>query len=265
MKIVKAGYNYCHLPEFCINRVHGSGDYLLLIIKTEAFIVLNGERKTVPPRSAVIFKKGTPQHNGAMHGKYINDWIHFEIEDEAPFSELGIPFDTIIPLRETNELSGFIKNIVFEWHSQNTHKAEIMQCYFDLLLFKISERINLQSPKQEHPYYDPFCRLRSEIQLEPQGDWSIDAICRRMMLSRSYVQHLYKLFFGTSILSDVQCGRMEHAKYLLSATNMTVTDISRSCGYDSDVHFMRIFKKITGMTPSGFRNEFQIPSAAVKK
>ena len=128
-----------------------------------------------------------------------------------------------------------------------------MKAYFDLLLLKLSERIRIQAPEQEHPYYNQFCTLRNKIQLEPQKDWSIDAICEKMALSRSYIQHLYKLFFGTNIISDVQAGRMEHAKYLLTTTDMSVTIISESCGYKSDVHFMRIFKKSVGITPSEFR------------
>lgn len=267
MKIVRVGYNYRHSPDFCIDRPHGSGDYLLLIIKSEAFLVLCGERMIVPPNSAIIFKKGTPQHYGAVCGKYINDWIHFDIEEseERVIAELSVPFDTVIPLCEATELSAFIKNIVIERYSQNMHREATMQRYFDLLLLKLSENINHQNPEQEHPYYNKFYMLRNEIQLEPQADWSIDGICKRMMLSRSYVQHLYKLFFGTSIMTDVQSSRMEHAKYLLSATNMTVTGISESCGYENDVHFMRVFKKVTGITPSEFRNRYQISSKVVGK
>ena len=59
MRITNVGYNYRHSSGFCINRPFGSGDYILLIIKTEAFIYFGGQRTIVPPNSAVIFKKGT--------------------------------------------------------------------------------------------------------------------------------------------------------------------------------------------------------------
>lgn len=180
---------------------------------------------------------------------------HFEIEneEETAFSELRIPFDTILPIRETSELSAFVKNIFFEQHSQSIHKNHVIRRYFDLLLFEISERIHEKSKKQEHPLYKQFYRLRGDIRLAPQGDWNIDLICKKMMISRSHIQHLYKSFFSTSIVADVQSGRIEYAKYLLSATDMTVTAISHACGYENDVHFMRLFKKSTGITPSEYR------------
>jgi len=267
MKITNVGYNYRHPSNFCINRPFGSGDYILLIIKTEAFFCLGGKRSIVPPNSAIIFKKGTPQLYGAVNNEYVNDWIHFDIDEseENFITNLGILFDTIISLYDISELLGFIKNIFFERYSQNLHKEATMKRYFELLLIKLSEEISQQTTERNHPLYDSFCKLRNEIQFAPQNRWTVDEISKKVNLSRSYVQHLYKLFFNTSIISDIQRYRIEHAKYLLSATDMTVTDISQSCGYDNDVHFMRTFKKVTGITPSKFRNSFRISSNEIKE
>ena len=267
MRVTNVGYNYRHSSDFCINRPTGSGDYILLIIKTEAFIYLGGHRTVVHPNSAIIFKKGTPQLYGAVDSEYVNDWIHFDVDksEEEFISNLGIPFDTIFSLHDISELLGFIKNIFFELYSQNLHKTASIQKYFELLLLKLSENINQHNTEHEHPYYDSFCKLRNEIQLAPQNRWGIDEISKKINLSRSYVQHLYKLFFNTSIVSDVQSHRIEHAKYLLSATDIKVNDISKSCGYDNDVHFMRTFKKATGMTPSEFRNNFHVFQSEIKE
>lgn len=267
MKIANVGYNYCHAPGFCVDRPYGSGDHLLLIIKSEAFFWLRGEKVIVPPNSVIIFKKGTTQLYGAVSCEYVNDWIHFDIDeqDEQFFSDLGISFDTVIPLYNVTELVGFIKHMYFELYSQNLRKKATMQKYFELLLLKLSENIHQQNIEHDHPYYHSFCTLRNKIQLAPQKAWSIDEIRKTVHLSRSYVQHLYKLFFNTSIISDVQKYRMEHAKYLLVATDTTVSAIAQDCGYDSDVHFMRIFKKVTGMTPTEFRSSFHISLNETKK
>ena len=133
------------------------------------------------------------------------------------------------------------------------------------MTIKLSENIKQRNTKLEHPYYDSFCKLRNDIRLAPQKHWTIDEISKKLSLSRSYVQHLYKIFFNTSIISDIQTHRMEYAKYLLSATEMTVSGVSHLCGYDNDVHFMRTFKKATNMTPSEFRNNFRVSSAELQQ
>ena len=201
MRITNVGYNYRHSADFCINRPYGSGDNILLIIKSEAFICLGGERIIVPPNSAIILKKGTPQLYGAVDTEYVNDWIHFDIDefDEKFISALGVPFDTIISLHETSDIIGFIKKIFFELYSQKLHKALSMQRCFELILIKLSENINLQNTEHEHPYYNSFCKLRNSIQLAPYKSWSVDEVSKTVNLSRSYVQHLYKLFFNTTI------------------------------------------------------------------
>lgn len=267
MRITNVGYNYRHAANFCINRPFGSGDYILLIIKTEAFFCLGGQRSVVPPNSAIIFKKGTPQLYGAVNSEYVNDWIHFDMDEseERFITDLGIPFDTIITLYDINALLSLIKNIFFERYSQNLHKEAAMKRYFELILLKISENMNQQHTEHEHPYYESFYNLRNEIRLVPQNRWTVDEISKKLNLSRSYLQHLYKLFFNTSIISDIQRYRIEHAKYLLSATDLTIIGISQSCGYDNDVHFMRTFKKITGMTPTEFRNNFRVSSDEIKQ
>jgi AraC family transcriptional regulator of arabinose operon len=205
----------------------------------------------------VLFGRGTPQLYGAAEGEFVNDWVHFEPNagEESVLAQWQIPLDTVIPLHDTVELSDLVKCLCREHHSQNLHHAACAELYLDLLLLKLSEKRQARDWERRHPYYTLFCDLRNEIRQAPQRDWSIDAVSRRTCLSRSYAQHLYKAFFGISVTADVQRGRMEHARYLLSATHMTVTAVSRACGYDSDVHFMRVFKRETGRTPTAYRAE----------
>jgi AraC family transcriptional regulator of arabinose operon len=125
--------------------------------------------------------------------------------------------------------------------------------YFDLILYKLSDKIHQTDHEKKSPLYHSLSVLRNEIRLAPQSKWTVDLIAQKMKMSRSYIQHLYKQFFGVSITEDIQSSRIEYAKYLLSLTNEKISSIAESCGYESDVHFMRIFKKATSMTPSEFR------------
>lgn len=96
--------------------------------------------------------------------------------------------------------------------------------------------------------------LRNDIYSTPQEDWSIDGICKSMSVSSSHLQHKYKLLFGNSIKSDIIASRLEYSKYLLANTDHSISTISNMIGYENDVHFMYIFKKKTGMTPTQYRN-----------
>lgn len=257
MQINKAGYNFRHPAGFMIDRPHGSGDYLLLLFKSPAFAVLHGRRERLAPGSALLYQKGTAQlYGGRPGGEFVNDWVHFEIEDTtafAAFAALGIPADTPLVLRDADEISAALRDLVSERHAQSKHREESSVCRLWLLLYKIADQISGKDPAREHPLYSRFCALRGEIRAEPQREWRIDEICKDLMFSRSRVQHLYKQFFGRSISEEIRRGRMEYARYLLSTTDLPVGQIARACGYESDVHFMRLFKETLGVTPTAYR------------
>ena len=255
MKIVNAGVNYRHSEKLVINRPCGSGDYILLVVKSPAFFMFSGH-KTVSDKNAVmLFKKGTPQYYGAYGGEFANDWIHFELSplEEAEITELGIPFDTVLYPSTVSEISGFISDIFSERYSGNKNKDRTMELYFKLILMKLSDGISQRNELYGKPFFNELSKLRCDITSSPEKARNIDGICKDLGMSRSYLQHLYKEYFVTSIVEDIKNCRMEHAKYLLSGTDMTVSAIAAECGYASDVHFMRIFKKTVGVSPTEYR------------
>lgn len=82
MHINYIGYNHCHDADFQIQRPTGSGDYLMLLLKTPAIFTLNGEDIITSPDSFMLYREGTPQMYRAYDAQFSNDWFHFSISDE---------------------------------------------------------------------------------------------------------------------------------------------------------------------------------------
>ena len=49
--------------------------------------------------------------------------------------------------------------------------------------------------------------------------------------------------------------RIAQAKFLLFTTNVKIYDIAKSIGYDDPFYFSKAFKKMTGLSPSDFREK----------
>lgn len=64
---------------------------------------------------------------------------------------------------------------------------------------------------------------------------------------------VFKQSTGTSFLAYLRTIRVEHAKKLLSTTAMTIEQIAQACGFHSQHHLIRSFKKVTAHTPGSFR------------
>lgn len=266
MKIVNCGYDYHHPKGFRIHRPHGSGDCILLIIRSPASITVQNKVYEVKGNAVILFQKGSPQFYGSNGSEYINDWIHFECDqgDIDFLTELGIEFDKVLELRSVKDLSFFVKQLYFEKYSNNKNAKNSADLYFKLILLKLSDLCE-QRKIADTEMQQRLISLKNRIFSYPQEDWNIEKIARQLSISRSYLQHQYKAFFNTGIKRDVTLSRLEYSKYLLFSTDYTISIIANMCGYENDVHFMRIFKKETGVTPTEYRKTLNYSHSQVKE
>lgn len=256
MQISNCGYNFRHPADFGICRPHGSGDCILLVLRSRARFFLDGEERLAPANSVVLFSEGTPQIYGGCGEEYINDWVHFTPsgEDVAWIKGLGIEFDRILELSGVLSLSSLIEQMCAEMYSKNKNASDSAHLLFRLLILKLSDLLARRERGGDPRLLEQLLRLRTEIFSEPWRAWGIEEIAKELSLSASYLQHLYKRQFLVGIKEDVTAARMEYAKYLLFSTDDAVATVSRLCGYRSDVHFLRTFKRRVGMTPTEYRN-----------
>lgn len=259
MQFHKSGYDHQHDRDFRIERPDGSGDYLLLLIRTPGLFRIHGVEYRTSPNTILLYKKGTPQFYYACEALYSDDWLHFHMEpsDLEFVSELGIPFDTPVQVHDIHDLSVLVKDITYEHYSENIHKKETILLYLQILLLKIGEKLHTNASHPDHLYYDKLSELRSQIYNMPYKSWSMDGISASLSLSKYYFQHLYKETFGVTAMEDIIQSRIDHAKYLLSTTKISVHEVGQMCGYNSDTHFVRQFKAQTGTTPARYRSMLQ--------
>ncbi len=68
-----------------------------------------------------------------------------------------------------------------------------------------------------------------------------------------YIRHEFKKHYGVSPIQYLINRRMEYAKHLLNTSGMSVKQIAYQCGFENEYYFSRIFKKLTGYSPSQYR------------
>lgn len=92
------------------------------------------------------------------------------------------------------------------------------------------------------------------IKANYSADLNMAVVSNYISMNYSLFSFTFKQYTGTNFVNYLKDIRVGEAKKLLTETDMKINEISRAVGYEHEKHFMKIFKNITGLTPSQYRN-----------
>ena len=84
---------------------------------------------------------------------------------------------------------------------------------------------------------------------------SIEEIARMCNVTSTYFRKLFKEYSGDTPSSFRIKRKMNTAKELLLANEMSVNEVSDYLGFENVSYFSRLFKKYENKTPTDYRNE----------
>ncbi|SDC09155.1 Helix-turn-helix domain-containing protein [Paenibacillus sp. UNCCL117] len=85
------------------------------------------------------------------------------------------------------------------------------------------------------------------------ASFSAAAMAEHFRLTSPYLSSFFKKQGGSSITDYVARVRVERAKELLRQSTLTLTEIADQVGFLNNVGFIRVFKKLEGITPGKYR------------
>lgn len=256
IRLINCGYHFIHKDGITIDRPSGAGNYAFVFFKSKAELIVDGKPLAAEKNSYILFRPATPHLYRESDEPFVNDWFHCDGDDILEFlTKLKLPLDTFVKATDPLLISGCIR----EMQSSNRMGGPLHDRIIDFdirsLFMKLTNLMELADlPDKTSRYFHQFSELRSELYSSPHTHLTVEQIASRVNLSKSYFQHIYKDLFGCSVVSDMINSRLEYAKYLLGNSSLSVSAISKMCGYENDTHFMRQFKRFVGITPSHFRS-----------
>lgn len=81
---------------------------------------------------------------------------------------------------------------------------------------------------------------------------SVDDICQRLSISRSYLYKLFKRYYGVSPSNYLIHFRLEKARELLNAQQYPVNEVAEQVGFSDHPYFTKRFRMVYDMTPSEY-------------
>ena len=95
-----------------------------------------------------------------------------------------------------------------------------------------------------------ICRY---IQRNYAIDLTTSMICEQFSCSKSYFSHNFKDYTGKTFREYLVDIRLNYAKQLLKHSNLSVTQISFSVGFNDSNYFSNVFKQKIGVSPLHYR------------
>jgi|GEM_PF-841634 len=106
--------------------------------------------------------------------------------------------------------------------------------------------------RQYAPIVEQIRRYIDEHYTNP--DISLTHLGEVFQTNPKYISFIFKEQLGVNFVNYLTDVRVEQAKRLLKSTDDLIPDIAAQVGYVHAVSFNRVFKKVVGMTPGGYRS-----------
>ncbi|WP_236515249.1 helix-turn-helix transcriptional regulator [Sandaracinus amylolyticus] len=123
------------------------------------------------------------------------------------------------------------------------------------LAIRLVARFNASSTTDERELGGLGVRTLAKIDAylrDSTGPISLEELARLAGVSRFHFTRQFKRATGETPMAYVRRLRVERAKELLLATDMSLADIAAHVGFADQSHFTRVFRSIVGTTPARF-------------
>ncbi|TDF98679.1 AraC family transcriptional regulator [Paenibacillus piri] len=193
-------------------------------------------------------------------------WIHKTGVIASDF-DVVYPFDQEnrmlrLASREQEYVESLLFKMMYEMKQQPAgYNHEITMLLTQLLMFS-TRQCHLLTHQQPRtlPVSDNITRMIRYINENYTEKLCLEHLAAMFHFNPSYLSYRFKEVTGISFIEYVNSVRVKEAQKLLTKSSSPVTDIALQCGFTNLTHFGRVFKYITGITPSAYRRKHSIDS-----
>jgi AraC-like DNA-binding protein len=168
-----------------------------------------------------------------------------ELREEGGIYKVGI--------RERQEIHRAMELILKEQKNPGAYHEEYARGVLNMLLLLIA--------REERPEKAPERKSRigeviRYIHSHYQEEISLEMLAQMFYVSPYYLCREFKKSTNSTIVRYINVTRIMNAQRKFMETSKNITDISRETGFSNLTHFNRVFKSVTGMSPSQYRRQF---------
>lgn len=201
-----------------------------------SFLVFNkslmiGDTKTIQQELDKIFEEVHSQHLQPENARYIAFLLFTDISRQYPTATKAIYEETIQKIR------------------QSTTVYQLKQMLEDVLQIVSEQPVEKQISEATQ-------QVIELVRKDYTQDLTLKMVADELHLNAVYLGQLFKKEMHSSFSQYLNQVRIKKAQQLLLYSNQNINEIADEIGYNNTNYFSKMFKKLNGITPKEFREQY---------
>lgn len=198
-----------------------------------------------------------------MHRSYGDNDVPFKRvvlyfkRDEVDSAELLAALDSNNGMfkpetRIRQKLHWILDELIQESENSSEFQKDYRHTLLNMLLFTIIRQTNKMDAEKSKDS-NRISQVISYIHYHYEEDLTLEKLAQMFYISPYYLCREFKRHTNSTIVQYTNVTRIMNAQRKLMETDKTITEISKETGFSNLTHFNRVFKSVTGTTPSAYR------------
>ena len=244
--VVCAG-DFTYAPGYELTRSSFDSYLMEIILEGRVNIETEGDRLTARAGQAVLIDCNKPHRYHSDTGWHAL-WVHFDgAAAKGYFSLVTRQNGRVFFTHRLQDVHEALAGIFGMFHQGQPLSETAMALYLTQALTAMAE------PALDGGRAGLIDRAVACINRRVGDEPTVTELARMVGLSEYHFIRVFRQLMGVTSGQYIIISRMNHAKYLLKTTALSVGEIAAMAGYSSESMFTAAFRRTQGMTPTQYR------------
>lgn len=159
-----------------------------------------------------------------------------------------------LPREQSRPIYGLMKEILQEQERDDIYSRELITLMVNALaVLLVRSSGETARPEQRNRVTDIINYLHEHF----TEDISLEQLANHFYISQYHLCREFKRYTSSTIVQYIHNLRVLHAQRFLQESDYSITEISKRVGFSNVTHFNRVYKSVTGMSPSQNKQSYQ--------
>lgn len=219
----------------------------------ELVFFISGENETTVDNVLIHDRPGSLRFMPKGQSK-----AEYTVLSTPPYCCIDVYFDSSVPLSK-HAFGMYDMNILCDkfiklyniWDKKRYgYYSEAMMIFYDIIHCIQTKNIDYLPSRSRQAVENAYNYILSNYR---SYNFDYKKLCDISGLKHSQFNNLFKKFYKITPMELVRKMKINHAKELLITSRYSIAEIANLCGFEDQHYFSLVFKKVTGVPPSRYK------------